>query len=232
MKELQRRIGYQFQNESLLRTALTHSSYANEQRDSHYRDNERLEFLGDAVLGFVSAEYLFRKYGERQEGDLTRIRADLVCETNLARAAEKIGLGDALLLGRGEDAAGGRHRNSIVSDAMEAVFAAIYLDGGMNAVKGAIERLILSDAENVVSTACDFKTKFQELVQRKKNQSIHYVLVGASGPDHDKHFEMEIVLNGQIVGTGSGSSKKKAEQEAAKNAIMSLFPDEFSNMAK
>lgn len=227
MKELQLGIGYQFKDEALLKNALTHSSYANEQRTSRYRDNERLEFLGDAVLGFVSAEYLYQHYGERREGDLTRIRADLVCETNLARAAEKIGLGDSLLLGRGEDAAGGRHRSSILSDAMESVFAAVYLDGGMEAARDVIQRLILDDAEAVVSSAYDYKTKFQELVQRKKNQSIHYVLVGASGPDHDKHFEMEIVLNGKIVGNGSGSSKKKAEQEAAKNAILALFPDDF-----
>ena len=229
MNNLQTGIGYHFKDESLLKNALTHSSYANEQRDSRYRDNERLEFLGDAVLGFVSAEYLFRRYGERQEGDLTRIRADLVCEANLAHAAEKIKLGNYLFLGRGEDAAGGRHRSSILSDAMESVFAAIYLDGGMDAARDVIERLILADAETVVSSAYDYKTKFQELVQRKKNQSIHYVLVGASGPDHDKHFEMEIVLNGKIVGNGSGSSKKKAEQEAAKNAILALFPNDFPN---
>ena len=232
MKDLQITIGYTFKDETLLKNALTHSSYANEQRGNRYHDNERLEFLGDAVLGFVSAEYLFSHYGERQEGDLTRIRADLVCEANLAHAAEKIGLGRYLLLGRGEDAAGGRHRSSILSDALESVFAAVYLDGGMDAARDVIERLILVDAESVVSAAYDYKTKFQELVQRKKNQSIHYVLVGASGPDHDKHFEMEIVLNGKIVGNGSGSSKKKAEQEAAKNAILLLFPKDFPIIEK
>lgn len=223
MKQLQESIGYLFKEEALLRNALTHSSYANERRERGMRDNERLEFLGDSVLGFVTAEYLYRRYKDKPEGDLTRIRADLVCETNLARAAASIRLGEYLMLGRGEDAAGGRLRNSIVSDAMESVIAAVYLDGGIDAARGLIERLILTDAETVVRDSRDYKTEFQELVQRKKNQSIHYVLVGESGPDHDKKFEMQVILNGKIVGTGLGSSKKRAEQEAAHNAMQSLF---------
>lgn len=224
--DLENALGYVFGDKTPLRNAVTHSSFANENRGLDCPDNERLEFLGDSILGFVVAEYLFRNYKNRQEGDLTRIRADLVCEGNLAKAARGIRLGDFLLLGHGEDHNGGRERNSILADAMESVLAAAYLDGGFDAAKGIIDRLILSDIPTEKARNFDYKTAFQELIQREKNQSIHYVLVGESGPDHDKKFEMEVILNGEIVGHGFGSSKKRAEQDAARKAIEKLFPGE------
>lgn len=224
--ELEKAIGYTFRNKALIRNALTHSSYANENRGSSCPDNERLEFLGDSILGFVVADYLFRHYQDRLEGDLTRIRADLVCEGNLAKAARSVHLGDYLLLGNGEDNNGGRNRDSILADATESVLAAAYLDSGFEAAKGIVDRLILSDIPTKARNF-DYKTVFQELVQREKNQSIHYVLVGESGPDHDKKFEVEVILNGSVVGHGSGTSKKRAEQEAAKNAIQKMFPEEL-----
>jgi len=224
--ELEKAIGYTFRNKALIRNALTHSSYANENRGSSCPDNERLEFLGDSILGFVVADYLFRHYQDRLEGDLTRIRADLVCEGNLAKAARSVHLGDYLLLGNGEDNNGGRNRDSILADATESVLAAAYLDSGFEAAKGIVDRLILTDIPTKARNF-DYKTSFQELVQREKNQSIHYVLVGESGPDHDKKFEVEVILNGSVVGHGSGTSKKRAEQEAAKNAIQKMFPEEL-----
>ena len=225
--DLEQAIGYVFRDKSLLRNALTHSSFANENRGSDCPDNERLEFLGDSILGFVVADYLFHNYEDRLEGDLTRIRADLVCEGNLAKAARNIKLGDYLFVGHGEEHNGGRERSSILADATESVLAAAYLDGGFEAAKGIIERLILSDIPSGKPRNYDYKTAFQELVQREKNQNIHYVLVGESGPDHDKNFEMEVILNGAIVGRGSGSSKKRAEQDAARKAIEKMFPEEL-----
>ena len=225
--KLEQALGYTFENKALLRNALTHSSYANENRGSDCPDNERLEFLGDSILGFVVADYLYGKYKSRMEGDLTRIRADLVCEGSLAKAARSVNLGDYLLLGRGEENNGGRNRDSILADATESVLAAAYLDSGFDAAKGIIQRLILVDVPAEKLRNVDYKTAFQELVQRKKNQSIHYVLVDESGPDHDKRFEMEVVLNGAIVGRGTGSSKKRAEQDAARKAIDKMFPGEI-----
>lgn len=224
--ELEKGLGYRFSDRALLQNALTHSSYANENRERGVLDNERLEFLGDAILGFVVADYLYRHFPQKPEGELTRIRADLVCETNLAKAAGTIRLGEFLLLGHGEEHAGGRKRNSIVSDAMESVIAASYLDGGFEAAKGIIDRLILSDIP-VRPRNFDYKTALQELVQRKKEQVLHYELVGESGPDHDKHFTVAVLLNGQTVGHGTGSSKKRAEQAAAESAIEKLFPNEL-----
>ena len=225
--ELEKAIGYTFRDKALLRNALTHSSFANENRGSDCPDNERLEFLGDSVLGFVTAEHLFHKFSQWPEGDLTRLRADLVCEGSLARAARSVKLGEFLFLGHGEDHNGGRDRDSILADATESILAAAYLDSGFDAAKGIIERLILRDIPSEKPRNMDFKTAFQELVQREKNQNIHYVLVGESGPDHDKNFEMEVILNGAIVGHGSGSSKKRAEQDAARNAIEKMFPNEI-----
>ena len=225
--KLEQGLGYTFRDKSLLNHALTHSSYANENREKGLGDNERLEFLGDSILGFVVADYLYAAFPDRPEGELTRIRADLVCEKNLAKAAATIELGDALLLGHGEAQGGGRKRDSIVSDAMESVIAASYLDGGFEAAKGIIERLILSDVPQGKARNFDYKTAFQELVQRKKDQLIQYELVGESGPDHDKHFDVEVLLNGAVVGIGSGSSKKRAEQAAAADAIEKLFPGEI-----
>ena len=218
---------YTFLNNTLLENALTHSSYANENRERHLPDNERLEFLGDSILGFVVAEYLYRNFPDKPEGELTRIRADLVCERNLAEAAATIELGSYLLLGHGEEQGGGRKRDSIVSDAMESVIAASFMDGGFAAAKEIIDRLILSNIPKGRPRNFDYKTAFQELVQRKKDQQIHYELTGESGPDHDKHFEVEVLLNGKAVGHGVGSSKKRAEQAAAEAAIEALFPGEI-----
>ena len=225
-KDLERGLGYTFRDKSLLENALTHSSYANERRDGR-SSNERLEFLGDSILGFVVAEFLYRGNPDKPEGDLTRIRADLVCERNLAKAAGTIRLGEFLLLGHGEDHGGGRFRDSIVSDAMESVIAAAFLDGGFQAAKGIIDRLILADLPKGRPGNFDYKTMFQELVQREKDQIIHYELTGQSGPDHDKIFEVDVLLNGQMVGHGQGRSKKKAEQAAAEQAVAKLFPREY-----
>ncbi len=227
LTKLEQGLGYTFRNKALLENALTHSSYANENRERHLPDNERLEFLGDSILGFVVAEYLYRNFPDKPEGELTRIRADLVCERNLAEAAATIELGSYLLLGRGEEQGGGRKRDSIVSDAMESVIAASFMDGGFAAAKEIIDRLILSNIPKGRPRNFDYKTAFQELVQRKKDQQIHYELTGESGPDHDKHFEVEVLLNGKAVGHGVGSSKKRAEQAAAEAAMEALFPGEI-----
>ena len=227
LTKLEQGLGYTFRNKALLENALTHSSYANENRERHLPDNERLEFLGDSILGFVVAEYLYRNVPDKPEGELTRIRADLVCERNLAEAAATIELGSYLLLGHGEEQGGGRKRDSIVSDAMESVIAASFMDGGFAAAKEIIDRLILSNIPKGRPRNFDYKTAFQELVQRKKDQQIHYELTGESGPDHDKHFEVEALLNGRAVGRGVGSSKKRAEQAAAEAAIEALFPGEI-----
>ena len=227
LTKLEQGLGYTFRNKALLENALTHSSYANENRERHLPDNERLEFLGDSILGFVVAEYLYRNFPDKPEGELTRIRADLVCERNLAEAAATIELGSYLLLGHGEEQGGGRKRDSIVSDAMESVIAASFMDGGFAAAKEIIDRLILSNIPKGRPRNFDYKTAFQELVQRKKDQQIHYELTGESGPDHDKHFEVEVLLNGKAVGHGVGSSKKPAEQAAAEAAIEALFPGEI-----
>ena len=227
LTKLEQGLGYTFRNKALLENALTHSSYANENRERHLPDNERLEFLGDSILGFVVAEYLYRNFPDKPEGELTRIRADLVCERNLAEAAATIELGSYLLLGHGEEQGGGRKRDSIVSDAMESVIAASFMDGGFAAAKEIIDRLILSNIPKGRPRNFDYKTAFQELVQRKKDQQIHYELTGESGPDHDKHFEVEVLLNGKAVGHGVGRSKKRAEQAAAEAAIEALFPGEI-----
>ena len=227
LTKLEQGLGYTFRNKALLENALTHSSYANENRERHLPDNERLEFLGDSILGFVVAEYLYRNFPDKPEGELTRIRADLVCERNLAEAAATVELGSYLLLGHGEEQGGGRKRDSIVSDAMESVIAASFMDGGFAAAKEIIDRLILSNIPKGRPRNFDYKTAFQELVQRKKDQQIHYELTGDSGPDHDKHFEVEVLLNGKAVGHGVGSSKKRAEQAAAEAAIEALFPGEI-----
>ena len=227
LTKLEQGLGYTFRNKALLENALTHSSYPNENRERHMPDNERLEFLGDSILGFVVAEYLYRNFPDKPEGELTRIRADLVCERNLAEAAATIELGSYLLLGHGEEQGGGRKRDSIVSDAMESVIAASFMDGGFAAAKEIIDRLLLSNLPKGRPRNFDYKTAFQELVQRKKDQQIHYELTGESGPDHDKHFEVEVLLNGKAVGHGVGSSKKRAEQAAAEAAIEALFPGEI-----
>ena len=222
IKDLETAIGYQFHNISLLQNALTHSSYANERWHNSLLSNERLEFLGDSILGMLVAEYLYRNFPDRPEGDLTRMRADMVCEKTLAKVADTIHLGDHLLLGHGEEQGGGRTRDSILADAVESVIAASFLDGGMPAALGFIQRFILVQVPVTKLHNVDYKTQFQELVQQKRNQVISYALIGEYGPDHDKRFFMEVDLNGTPVGAGSGRSKKEAEQMAAKAAIEKL----------
>ena len=223
IKDLEAAIGYKFKNISLLQNALAHSSYANERWHNSLMSNERLEFLGDSILGMCVAEYLYRTFPDRPEGELTRMRADMVCEQTLAAVAGRIGLGGHLLLGKGEEQGGGRSRNSILADAVESVIAATFLDGGMDAAKAFIQKFILVEVPVKKLHNVDYKTSLQELVQQKKNQVLTYTLVGESGPDHDKHFEVEVSLNGNVVGLGSGSSKKRAEQDAARVAIEALF---------
>ena len=222
IKELETAIGYRFQNIGLLQNALAHSSYANERWHNSLMSNERLEFLGDSVLGMLVADFLYRSFPDRPEGELTRMRADMVCERTLANVAHGLGLGQHLLLGKGEEQGGGRSRDSILADAVESVIAACYLDGGMDAAKAFVEKFILVNVPLRKLNNADYKTALQELVQQKKNQMIAYRLVGESGPDHDKQFRVELTINGEIVGTGIGSSKKRAEQDAARQALEAL----------
>lgn len=218
LEKLQEMIGYQFKDPGLLTHALTHSSYANEKHWDKTRCNERLEFLGDAVLEVISSDFLFHTYESMPEGEMTKLRASLVCEPTLAYCADVIPLGDYLLLGKGEDLTGGRKRPSVVSDAMEAVIGAIYLDGGLANAKEFIHRFILNDIEHK-QLFYDSKTILQELVQEKGLQPIEYVLTSEAGPDHDKCFTVVVQVNGQVVGNGTGHTKKAAEQAAAYQAI-------------
>ena len=218
---LEEKLGYQFRDISLLEGALYHSSYANEHRKQGVRSNERLEFLGDAVLGFVSAAHLYGKHPDSPEGELTRIRAALVREESLFEVASYLGLGEYLLLGKGEELGGGRQRPSILADATESVFAAVYLDGGIEAARELIHRVLLDEEreELVEERRRDYKTELQELVQRKPEQALQYDLVGESGPDHNKTFTMQVKLNGETIGEGCGRTKKEAEQMSAKAAL-------------
>lgn len=223
MKDLEKKLGYEFRDPSLLAEALNHSSYANEHKSDGIQSNERLEFLGDSVLGFVTAEFLFELHRDLPEGDLTRQRAALVCEQSLHEVAKFLNLGTYLKLGKGEDAGGGRTRASILADATEAVFAAVYLDGGIGAASALIHRVLLDkEGEHADELVKDYKTELQELVQRKSGQVLGYRMVGESGPDHNKTFTAEVLLNGAPAGTGSGHSKKEAEQAAAQAAIRAL----------
>ena len=225
IKDLEEAIGYRFKNITLLQNALTHSSYANERWHNSLLSNERLEFLGDSILGMVVAEYLYKQFPDRPEGELTKMRADMVCESSLAAIAETIGLGKHLLLGHGEDRLGGRNRASILADAVEAVIAASYLDGGMVAAEGFIRRFVLTNVPIKRMQNTDYKTALQELVQQKKHQNLSYELTGESGPDHEKVFCVDVLLNEKCVGTGTGSSKKRAEQAAAQSALKALYPE-------
>ena len=222
IRDLEAAIGYQFRNITLLQNALAHSSYANERWHDSLKSNERLEFLGDSILGMVVAEYLYRNFPDRPEGELTRMRADMVCETSLAAVADKIGLGDHLMLGHGEERFGGRKRASILADAVESVIAASFLDGGMDAAKAFIARFVLTEVPVKQLHNADYKTALQELVQQKKAQVLTYALIGESGPDHDKEFRVQVSLNGMPIGEGTGRSKKRAEQDAAHNALNTL----------
>lgn len=221
MKALEDNLGYHFKNRGLLEHALTHSSYANEHRSEGVTSNERLEFLGDSVLGMVVAEYLFHKHPNMPEGELTRTRAALVCEGSLYEVARSLDLGRCLRLGKGEAAGGGRERPSILADATEATLAAVYLDGGIDAVRPIIQAFILDkEREKVVDR--DYKTALQELVQRRPGQSIAYRLVNEMGPDHARVFVMEVSIGGEVAGQGRGHTKKEAEQRAAKAALDKL----------
>jgi len=226
IKDLEAAIGYRFRNITLLQNALAHSSYANERWHNSLMSNERLEFLGDSILGMLVAEHLYRTFPDRPEGELTRMRADMVCEKTLAGVADGLNLGEHLLLGKGEEQSGGRSRNSILADAVESVIAACYLDGGMAAALAFVQRFILVNVPVAKLKNMDYKTALQEKVQQKKNQVLAYTLAGESGPDHDKQFVVELTLNGKTVGRGMGSSKKRAEQDAARDAMEKLFPNQ------
>ena len=214
-------IGYTFQNKQLLKQAMTHSSYSNEQRLSKVSNNERLEFLGDAVLELVSSDYLYHQYPDLPEGELTKLRASMVCEPTLALCALDIQLGSYLLLGKGEDATGGRSRDSITSDAMEALIGAIYEDGGFASAKEFIDRFVLNDVKNK-KLFYDSKTILQEIVQRDYKEPLHYELMGESGPDHAKTFEVCAMIGEKVIGQGTGRTKKSAQQKAAYQAILLL----------
>ena len=222
MKELEKKLNYTFKNSELLKNALTHSSYANENRAEGISSNERLEFLGDSVLGFVTAKHLYSMQPTLSEGKMTRLRAELVCEQSLHGVALDLDLGRYLRMGHGEEKNGGRTRPSILADAVEAVIAAMFIDGGIAAPESFIERMILSPESIEAHHAADYKTELQELVQQKSGQVLTYAPTGESGPDHAKVFSASVSLNGEVIGEGSGRTKKEAEQAAACQALKKL----------
>lgn len=221
LKDLEERIGYRFQNRALLKQALTHSSFTNEQKINKTKNYERLEFLGDAVLELVSSEFLYRTHPDVPEGELTKQRAAMVCEPSLAFCAKDLELGQFMLLGKGEEATGGRNRESITSDAMEAVIGAIYLDGGMKPAKDFIDHFILSDLEDK-RLFYDSKSRLQELVQGRLKKDYSYELLEESGPEHNKTFRVSVYVGSECLGTGAGKTKKAAEQQAAYKALLCL----------
>ena len=224
LKELEKKIGYTFQDLEILKQAMMHSSYINEKHLPKYKCNERLEFLGDAVLELVSSEFLFYEDKTKPEGELTKARASMVCEPALAFCAREIDLGQYLLLGKGEDATGGRKRESVTSDAMEALIGAIYIDGGFANAKEFIKRFILNDLENK-KLFFDSKTILQEIVQAHFKEEISYRMIGEEGPDHDKSFHAAVLIGEKEYGTGTGRTKKAAEQEAAYQSILRLHKE-------
>lgn len=219
IEQLEQRIGYTFREKGLLKQALTHSSFANEQKINKWDDYERLEFLGDAVLELVSSEYLYKTHSRMPEGEMTKKRSSMVCEPALAYCARDIELGSYIFLGRGEEATGGRNRESITSDVLEAVIGAIYLDSGLEEARAFIDRFVLSDLENK-QLFYDSKTILQEQVQKNNEGKLHYVLIEESGPEHDKMFRVEAMIDDCRVGEGSGRTKKTAEQQAAYQALL------------
>jgi len=221
LEEFQKNIGYKFKRPELLVNALTHSSYVNENKTDDCKDNERLEFFGDAIIEFFVSNFLFTKYGDYPEGDLTKLRASMVCESSLAICARGIDLGQYLFMGKGEESSGGRDRDSITSDAFEALVAAIYIDAGREATGQFIEKYLLNALDHE-KLFFDSKTKLQEIVQQMDNVSLRYELVGESGPAHAKVFEAAVFLNNKEIGRGTGHSKKNAQQQAAGCAILSL----------
>ena len=219
LDELQNKLGHRFNDITLLKSALTHSSYANENKKYGIISNERLEFLGDSVLGMTVASLIYDSWPDMTEGRMTRLRAELVCERSLAALSLKLGLGDALCLGKGEEKGGGRERPSILADSVEAVLAAVYIDGGFEPVRRLVSDYLAPGAERVVPQSSDYKTALQELIQEKAGQTLKYHIAQESGPDHKKSFLVEVSLNGVCIGSGSGHSKKEAEQTAAKSAL-------------
>lgn len=224
-KEFEERTGYRFQDKKLLVQALTHSSRANERHLGRQAANERLEFLGDAVLELVTSDFLYQEYPDKPEGELTRLRASIVCEPTLAFCTRELDLGQYLLLGKGEEMTGGRKRDSILSDAMEAVIGAIYLDGGLASAKEFIHRFVLNDLGHK-QLFFDSKTILQEVVQGKHKGEVSYELLKESGPDHDKKYLVEVLVGERRLGRGEGRTKKGAEQEAAYQALLKLKPEE------
>jgi len=219
LNDLQRKLGYNFKDSALLQAALTHSSYANENKKSGMPSNERLEFLGDSVLGMTVAALIYNSRPNMPEGQMTRLRAELVCEKSLAAIAVDLGLGECLLLGKGEERGGGCKRPSILADAVEAVLAAVYLDGGLKTVKKLIKSYFVQRLDRSETENTDYKTALQEVIQEKQGQNLSYNIVSESGPDHLKLFTVEVRLNNKVVGLGTGKSKKEAEQIAAKSAL-------------
>lgn len=223
MHKLEETIGYRFQNLKLLETALTHSSYANEKHGQDAESYERLEFLGDSILGLTAADFLYHHEPKLPEGRMTRLRAELVCEASLHKVALSLGLGEYMRLGRGEERTGGRERPSILADMVEAIIAALYLDGGLDVARRFIMDRVLKDAEITdAHRGADYKTELQELVQQQPGQLISYELIGESGPDHDKRFSFRVSINGKAAGEGTGRTKKEAEQMAAHAALEAL----------
>ncbi len=219
MNRLEENLRYKFKNLELLKNALTHSSYANETHNNH-SSNERLEFLGDSVLSIIVSKFLYETYPKMPEGQLTKLRASLVCEKALYAFSKELEIGDFLFLGKGEEQTGGRTRVSILADAFEAVLAAMYLDGGIEVARNHVLRFVKSELKNREEDDFkDYKTSLQEIVQRNPEERLSYVLIAESGPDHDKKFTVEVHLNSNVIGTGTGKSKKQAEQNAAKQAL-------------
>lgn len=222
LTQLQEKIGYTFRNHIILKTALTHSSYANEHKSQGISCNERLEFIGDSVLGFICAELLYKKFPSKQEGELSKMRSSLVCEAALSGYAKTLNLGEYLYLGHGENLAGGRERPSTLSDAFEALLAAIYLDGGIENAKNFVLPFLTKAIENdsIINVFNrDYKTALQEIAQQNPGELIKYVVVSEDGPDHNKSFTVNVYLNSNLLATGIGKSKKEAEQLAAKKAL-------------
>ncbi|RQD70356.1 MAG: ribonuclease III [Tindallia sp. MSAO_Bac2] len=221
IKTLQDRIGYHFKDESVLMEALTHSSFANEWKQKRLNNNERLEFLGDSVLSLIISQFIFKSYRNLPEGELTKVRATVVCEGALAQKARSLQLGEYILLGKGEESSGGRNRDSILADAMEALIAAIYIDGNYEDAK----EFVLTYFEDIIDLSArgnlmkDYKTQLQELIQSTGNERMEYKVTKEEGPDHNKTFYVEVKTEDKVLGHGSGKNKKEAEQNAAKAAI-------------
>lgn len=222
MKEIEKKLEYEFKDKSLLKTALTHSSYANEMKREGATSNERLEFLGDAVLGMLVARHLYTTYPDMPEGKMTKIRSSLVCEQHLVEVGEKLGLSQHILLGKGELTAGGRERPALIADAVEAVLAAVTLDGELDNAERIVQRYIITDLDHMEKLEHDYKTLVQEYVQRKSGQTFTYDVIGEEGPDHLKTFTVRLTIDGVTMGHGSGRTKKEAEQAAAADAILKL----------